>query len=255
MKPRRIVFTLEDRSRGYPISPQRVPLVWLKEFTIEVDEFLRGDSREVDTARTEVEIAAGSLRLATPEIAAAPRLYADIAKMHASQLIDDLEPKRRKIVETWQKRARQEPGRTYVIDAGPKQRVSISGSTDFHADDADRWVVTERYVRGEIVDMGGKTTSNVHIVLEDGSSLKVDADKVLLMREESNRLYKPALLRVRARYNLATHEYRDAALVEFVEYAPRFTEADEARLTERGSAAWKDVTDAANWVEEQRGNE
>lgn len=255
MKSRRIVFTLEDRSRGYPVSPQRVPLAWLKEFAGEVDEFLRGDSREVDTTRTDVTIAEGSLQIVTPEIVAARRLYDDLASLHKSQLIDDLEPRRRKVVEAWQRRSRQEAGRAYLIGTGARQRVRIDSTSDFHADDANRWVQTERYVRGEIVDMGGKTTPNVHIVLSDGGSLTVEADRLLLAREETNRLYKPALLRIRARYNLVTHEYRDAALIEFVEYAPRFTDADEARLTERGAVAWKDVADAATWVEEQRGNE
>jgi hypothetical protein len=255
MKPLRIVFTLEDRSRGYAVTPQRVPLAWLREFASEVEEFLRGDSREVDTAQADVTIAEGSLEIAAAGIVAAPRLQADLKSLQTSQLLDDLEPRRRKVVETWQRRSRQDTGRAYLISTGARQRARISAESDFHADDANRWVQTERYVRGEIVDMGGKTTPNVHVVLADGSSVKVDADKLLLAREESNRLYKPALLRIRARYNLVTREYRDASLIEFVEYAPRFTDADEARLTERGAAAWKGVDDAAAWVEEQRGNE
>jgi hypothetical protein len=255
MKPLHVVFTLEDRSRGYAIAPERIPLAWLREFAAEVEEFLRGDSREVDTTQTDVTIGTGSLQITAASIVAAPRLRADLKALQASPFIDDLEPRRRRIVETWQRRARLEGGRTYVISASSRQRTKISAESDFHAEDANRWVQTERYVRGEIVDMGGKAAPNVHVVLEDGSSLKIDADKLLLAREESNRLYKSALLRIRARYNLVTREYRDASLIEFVEYAPRFTDADEARLTERGAAAWKDVDDAAAWVEEQRGNE
>lgn len=31
----------------------------------------------------------------------------------------------------------------------------VSAATDFHADDADQWVQVERYLQGEIVEIGG----------------------------------------------------------------------------------------------------
>jgi hypothetical protein len=42
-------------------------------------------------------------------------------------------------------------------------------------------------------------------------------------------------------------------LIEFVEYAPRFDEAEMERLARRGAQAWKDVEDATAWVDELRG--
>ena len=67
-------------------------------------------------------------------------------------------------------------------------------------------------------------------------------------------MYKQATLRIRAKYNVLTRVLKDAELIEFVEYAPQFDEADMARLTRRGAQAWKDVADATAWVDELRGS-
>ena len=89
--------------------------------------------------------------------------------------------------------------------------------------------------------------------LPDGRSLKVTAERDVLRDDTVNRLYKQAMLRIRAEYNVLTRELRNARLVEFVEYAPRVDEDDMAQLTRRGAQAWKDVPDATLWVDELRG--
>jgi len=131
--------------------------------------------------------------------------------------------------------------------------IVVSGETDYRADDADQWVQVERYVRGEVEDLGGSTKANAHIRLPDGTSLTVATDRDLLRNEKVNRLYKMAMLRVRAQYNVLTRELRNARLMEFVEYTPSIDEDELARLTRRGAQAWKDVPDATEWVDELRG--
>ena len=42
-------------------------------------------------------------------------------------------------------------------------------------------------------------------------------------------------------------------MIEFAEYEPHFDEKEFERMTERGSRAWADVEDAAEWVEVLRG--
>ena len=129
----------------------------------------------------------------------------------------------------------------------------VDSESDYHADDADQWAQVERYIRGEIQDLGGATKANAHVKLPDGRTLKVTADKGVLRDDTHNRLYKLAMLRVKAEYNVLTRELRNARLVEFVEYAPQMDEEELARLTRRGANAWKDVVDATNWVDELRG--
>jgi hypothetical protein len=89
--------------------------------------------------------------------------------------------------------------------------------------------------------------------LPDGTSLTVSTDREVLRTDTVNRLYKPAMLRVQALYNVLTRELKDARLLEFVQYEPRFDEGELERLNRRGAQAWKDVGDAAAWVDELRG--
>ncbi len=132
--------------------------------------------------------------------------------------------------------------------------ILVSADTDFHADDADQWVRVERYVKGEVEDMGGHKRVNAHIRLPDGKSLLVEADRQLLRDEKVNRLYKPAMVRISAEYNVATREYRNARLLEFVEHDVRIDERALDRLKQRGAQAWADVPDAGDWVDRLRGN-
>lgn len=130
-----------------------------------------------------------------------------------------------------------------------------SATTDFRADVADQSVRVERYVRGEIEDMGGHTKPNAHIRLPDGKALLVEAAREILRDEKINRLYKPAMVRVTAEYNVMTREYRNARLIEFVEHESRLDEGVLERVIQRGAKAWRDVPDAGAWVDSLRGNE
>ena len=92
-------------------------------------------------------------------------------------------------------------------------------------------------------------------ILFDGKALLVEAAREVLRDEKLNRLYKPAMLRITAEYNVMTREYRNARLLEFVEHDNRLDEKDLARLTQRGAKAWRDVPDAGAWVDDLRGSE
>ena len=154
----------------------------------------------------------------------------------------------------WQKAARQSRQVAYRISAPFLERpVVINSESDYHADDADQWVQVERYIRGEIQDLGGSTKANAHVKLPDGRTLKVTAERDVLRDDSVNRLYKIAMLRIKAEYNVLTRDLRNARLVEFVEHSTKVDEDELARLTRRGANAWKDVPDATAWVDELRG--
>lgn len=131
--------------------------------------------------------------------------------------------------------------------------IEINAESDYHADDADQWVQVERYIRGEIQDLGGVTKANAHVKLPDGRTLNVTTEREVLRDDTVNRLYKLAMMRIKAEYNVLTRELRNARLLEFVEYAPSINDDDLARLTRRGAVAWKDVPNATTWVDELRG--
>jgi hypothetical protein len=249
-----VEFSVVDASSGYEATPDRVRLELLAGFVNDVSQLLRGNLREVDPGQLDVSIRRGSLAIRTEAILGAPTLFRDLRSLLQSELLDSLDSKRRDVIERWQKSARQVQGLAFRITTPALDRpVVIDERSDFRADDADQWVAVERYVRGEIQNLGGAKAPNAHIRLPDGTLLIVATDRAVLKDDNQNRLYKQAMLRIRARYNVLTHELRDARLVDFVEYAPRFDEADMERLTRRGAQAWKDVDDAAAWVEDIRG--
>lgn len=253
MEAQSLTVALIDSSAGYEATPERVRLDALTAFASDVSALLRGVSHEVDPAELDVSVRAGSLAIVTGPIAA-PSLFRDLRSLLDSELRDALDAKRREVVERWQKLARQTRSVAFRISAPLLARpLIIDERTDFRADDADQWVMVERYVRGEIQDLGGAKKANAHVRLPDGNLLSVATERKVLKDDTQNRLYKPAMLRIRARYNVLTRELKDAQLIEFVEYAPRFDEAEMERLTRRGAQAWRDVEDATAWVDELRG--
>jgi hypothetical protein len=254
MEAQAVLFSVVDAGSGYEATPERVRLELLASFAEDVSQLLRGTQKEVDPGQLDVAVRSGSLAIQTEPIMAAPGLFRDLRSLLQSELLDALDAKRRGVIERWQKKARESRGVVFRVSAPALERaVIIDERSDYRADDADQWVVVERYLRGEIQNLGGAKVANAHVRLPDGSLLTVATDRNVLKNDTHNRLYKQAMLRIKARYNVLTHELRDAQLVEFVEYAPRFDEADMERLTRRGAQAWKDVADAAVWVEEIRG--
>ena len=248
-----ITLAMTDASRGYEASPDRVRLAALADFTRDVEAFVRGKSHEVDTAALDVAVRSGSVAVVTQPIAVAPTLFRDLAALLNSELLDNLDARRREVVERWQKLARSNRAVSFRLSMpGLPRPVLISADTDYRADDADQWVRVERYVRGEIQDLGGATKVNAHVRLPDGSTLTVGTERNVLRDDTVNRLYKPAMLRIQAQYNVLTRELRDARLLEFVQYAPSFDATELERLQRRGALAWKDVGDASEWVDELR---
>ena len=254
MEAQALLIVLHDDSAGYEITPARVPLSALRAFAKDVDELLRGDGSELDTAALDVAVVPGSLGFRTAPIAN-PALLSDLRRLAASETLDGIGSKRRAVIERWQKAARGPRKLRVQISADfLASPIVISAGSDFRADDADQWVKVERYFRGEIEDMGGSNRPNAHIRLPDGKTLLVDASREFLRDEKVNRLYKPAMVRVTAEYNVMTREYRLARLVEFVEHDGRLDERDLERLTQRGAKAWRDVPAASAWVDSLRGD-
>lgn len=254
MEAQRITIALIDRTAGFEANPERVRLGDLVEFSKDVANFLRGEDKSVDTNTLEVAIRAGSLAIETGPLLSAPGLFRDLRSLLSGELLDSLDTKRREVTERWQKSARESRQVAYRISAPFLDRpVVIDSESDYHADDADQWVQVERYIRGEIQDLGGSTKANAHVKLPDGRTLKVTAERDVLRDDSVNRLYKVAMLRIKAEYNVLTRDLRNARLVEFVEHATKVDEEELARLIRRGANAWKDIPDATAWVDELRG--
>jgi hypothetical protein len=254
MQAQPILISWTEEFAGHAVSPTRVPLAWLRTFSKDVDEFVRGGADGVDTAGLEVAVVAGSLAIQTTPVSNAS-LLADLHHLSSSEKIDLLAPSRRAVVERWQKKVRSARGARFEISAPMLGKpIVISITSDYRADDADQWVRVERYVRGEIEDLGGSSSANAHIRLSDGTRLTVDTDRDMLRDDKLNRLYKQAMVRITAEYNVITRAYRKARLIAFIEHDRRVDERELARLFERGAKAWAGVPEAAVWVDSLRGN-
>lgn len=253
MEAQSVTISLHDTSRGFEVSPERVPMAVLREFAKDAEDLLRGDGKTVDSNALEVKIVKGSLQFVTQPVSASD-LFSDLQSLLTSQLLDNLQAKRRDVVAKWQKLARTSRQiQIKISGAWLQHEIVISADTDYRSDDADQWVKVERYLRGEIFDLGGKGVANAHMLLPDGTLLKVQTSKDAIRADKTNRLYKPAMVRIRAEYNVQTREYRDAQLIEFVEHDFKFDQDAFDRMTARGTAAWKDVPNATDWVDGLRG--
>lgn len=255
MEPLVITFAFDDDAQALPAAPERVALGPLREFVKDVEDFLRGDDKEIDCAGLTVSVVKGSFGLRTEPIALAPSLVRDLSLLARMQSIDAVSEKRRNVMLAWQKRARGARRQRFRIEASNLDKpLLVDATTDYRSDDADQWVKVERYMRGEVVEVGGSRSVNAHIKLPNGITLAVDATREQLRDDRSNRLYKPAMVRFSAEFNVISNQYRNAKLIAFEEYEPKFNEAAFGRLTERGAKAWADVDDAAEWVEGLRGS-
>ena len=254
MEAQRITIALIDHTAGFETTPDRVRLDDLARFSNDVATLLRGEDKDIDTKSLEVAILKGSLAIETMPVLSAPNLFRNLSSLVISELLDNVDSKRREVLERWQKMTRQYKQLAYRISAPFLARpIEINAESDYHADDADQWVQVERYIRGEIQDLGGVTKANAHVKLPDGRTLKVTAERDVLRDDTQNRLYKVAMLRIKAEYNVLTSDLRNARLVEFVEHTAKVDEDELARMTRRGASAWKDVPDATAWVDELRG--
>ena len=249
-------FAVSDRIDDVDVSPSHVSLALLGEFQRDVSDFLKGSNRDVDPSKVLVSIENGSLSMVASELLlAASMLWVDLEHLKAKDSLSLIDPKRASVVERWQLIAQKNPDRRYLVADQTSQMsfFSVDSTSDFHKTE-DMWVYVEKYLYGNIVDIGGSPNANVHLKLENGVTLIIAATQKLLAQGEQNPLYRPALLHITAEENLITGKLRNYKLLEFDAYQPSYDEAEFNLMVERGTKAWADVPDATEWLEALRGN-
>ncbi len=247
----RLELVLEDVVDGLPVGPSSMPAGMLAEFHEQIARFLKGSHKDVEIDAIRVAIEAGSYKVIVPMIAMIAGLALDVAMLGSGNL-DDMDSKRALVVEEWQKAARLKGTRRYRVGGGGILPVQIHAGSDFVRRDSAVWVNVERYLQGQVIDLGGKKP-NLHLQLADGTSVKVATSQEQVLGEEHNLVYRSAVLRVRAEEDILARKLRNVRLIEFVHQQASFdADAFEAMVT-KGRKAWADVPNASEWVEEQRG--
>lgn len=253
-KQRKLFFSVEDRADGHEVTPATVPLGLLKDFVKDVATFIRGDDREIDASDLMVSVVEGSFALqSNEELPEELVIWHDIEQLSNGRL-DGVDPKRATVVEKWRVEAMKKPTRTFRIsDTANINVVTIHANTFFTRELQSNWVLVERYLSGTVEDFGGVTTPNIHLRLDDGSSLKIDATRDQIREQEKNPVYRTMVMRVELEEDLVTGDKRNARFLGFAGYDPRIDEDEYNKAIEAGQAAWKDVGDAADWVRKIRG--
>lgn len=244
-------FTLDDRIGDAEVGPARVPLALLRQFQSDVGDFLVGSNRDVDPNQAMVAVEEGSLALVVSGLLTAISLWNDVTRLQDASGLGRIDPRRAEVVERWQAAARKHPRRRYTLaDRNGVTALRVDRDSDFRNQSAGAWVAVEKYLRGQVTDLGGTNKANVHLKLDSGKVLTIASSQRLLAEEERNRLYKPATLRIAAEENLETGELRNLVLRSFEDPPAAWDEMEFNELVRRGTEAWAEVPE--DWLESLR---
>ena len=254
--PQTIDFVLRGRVDGVEITPATIGLSRFNEFNGQVEEFVRGSGKlPLDEVRVHIEPGSYMLKVFLPVVVASA-LEADLRLLGRQDSLGEIDPKRAEVITRWQTKARTSGQLGYTIrpEGAVLPVVSLDSTTDYRIGQIVPWVKVEKYLFGEIVDMGGAQKANVHIRLSDsGKLVHVRTDQNYLRDQEENRLYRKVLVRVEAEQHHRGGDLRNLRLLSFEDYAPHYDEDALDRFASAGRDAWVDVSDPSRWVEELRG--
>lgn len=255
-KPEPVEFALQGEINGTPISPAHVPFGAMRRFHEDVEKLVLG-SNQGTLNDTVVEIRQGSYALVVPIPETVRESFErDMRVANDAAAVTNPDPARLNVLLGWQRRAASERGISYEIRSQtPTARFvtfRIDADTELRRPVEDRWVPVELMLLGELREAGGEK-ANIHVRLRDQPKTIIVAVHWDQLARETLPFAGEKLLRVAAERNERTRKLRKLRLIEFVPYRPAFDEAAFARMTAAGAEAWKDVTDAATWVRDQRG--
>lgn len=245
-------FFLHDEVEGRPLTPKNVDLLTLHQFMGEVIELIQGEAKRAEMGQPSVAIEDGSVKLISMVATlVAASFQADMETLARTADLDAISSKRAQVIETWQGRStKSDSKRRYSIAPGDKTAadkiLQINSQSTFRHYQLDNWVRAEKYLSGRVVDLGGKTKPNIHLVLPTGESIKVDASESQL--EGADYLYKAITLNVIAMEHIRTGELRELRLIDVVRPLKEIDEDKLKSLWRKGRAAWSEITSPTEWV-------
>lgn len=252
-----IEFKLRQKVDGEEITPSNINFSEFLRFNREVADFIvgQGDAGTLSQAHPEIEDGSYVVKVLL-SAALLQSVQPDYEKLQGGNALSGMDLKRLAVVDRWQKRSRKTPD--YQIELLPKnvglRPVSISSETDYHNADDGQWVKIERYVRGRLFEQGGKNKANIHLTLEStGQDLVIETTQEFLHRLSGVKTYDLVQVQIIAEENQVTKKLRHPRLVDVVASRTYYDEDELNRAIEKGTKAWADVGNVAEWVAEQRG--
>jgi hypothetical protein len=260
MSTKTIDIKIEGLRDGQQLSPDLLDVDEVVNLLSYARDFLFPEKNK-SRGRVSVAIKEGSAVLSLDvDTGTAVQAQAILGQLNAEHNLSLLESKQAEAIEAIQKFVREQ---NFVLQFGMAGKLDeglrMDRETEWIAPE-DIWVDEELYVSGEIVDVGGKTKSNVHIDTEEFGTLTVAAEKDTLSEDDKNRLYKKQQLRIRIKRNLNTGEFKkgSAELIEFIDFDDGREETAEAyldRLIAEAKPHMDKIKDPDEWLKNVRGYE
>ena len=223
-----IEFVMKDKVEGKELTPSTISLSRFNQFNEQVERFIKGsENKKLDQVFVAVEEGSYKLRVLLSFTMLSGGLERDLRLMNREDTLGMIDPRRAEVVRDWQASIKKSMDLKYAIKApgiGIKS-IELSKETDYRDKDEERWVKIEKYLIGEVTDMGGAQKANIHIRLRDTSeTLIIDAMPELLKEQEKNRLYHEVLIRVEALQNIKTGEIKKWRLISFEDHQAVYDE-------------------------------
>ncbi|MEI6168696.1 MAG: hypothetical protein WCS52_16055 [bacterium] len=251
-----IEFVIHGKTEGREITPVSIGLSQFNEFNRQVESFIGGGQRlKLDEVHVQIDTGSYILRTLVPVLILSS-LEPDLKLMARQDVLGEIDPKRAEVIQKWQARAKNNPDLSFEVrpEGGSIPAIRVSWETDYRVGEIVPWVAVEKYLFGEVVDMGGMQKANIHLrLVHGGKPILVGTSQGYLREQLENRLYHKALLHVSAEQHFQTGEMRNIRLISFMDYQPTYNEEALNRFAAEGTKVWADVPDAAKWVREVRG--
>ena len=257
MGKNKIDIKIEGIRDGVSLSPNLLDVDEIVSLLSHARDFLFPEKNK-QRGRVSISLEEGSavLRFGV-DSATAIQSQAILGRLNTDHDLGLLNSKQIDAIEALQKFVKDE---NFVIHFGLSDKLNeglrLDRETEWIAKE-DIWVNEELYVTGEIVDVGGKTKSNIHIVTDSFGTLTVEADKDVLTEDSKNRLYKKQKLRIQIKRNLNTGEFRkgSAMLIEFIDFDQDNESPEEYldRLIAEAKPHMDKIEDPENWLKNIRG--
>ena len=246
-----IDFIIRGKIGELDISPKSISVSLLNSFSKDISDLINS-IQEVKKEEIIVSIEEGSFRLKAVMILAAINIInAEIKTLHQTNDLNSIDERRGLIYEKWISNAKAN-NLEFEIKPLNEESLVINKNSIFNKIDNDIWVESELYLFGVITDLGGNQKPNIHLKLENGKNIVIDCTKNDIAIETENRVYHSASVRVMAKQNLLTGDFKDAKFLEFNKYNPVFDEKVLLETIDRGTNAWSDVENHIDWVRNLR---
>jgi hypothetical protein len=248
----KLEISLAGSFQGSEISPKQLPFSELERFPKEVSQFVVGGN-DASLGTTAVEIKDGSIRLAfTPPGNLRESLLGDLQTITDGEgrIHRFVDPERAKIINRWQRRAAMDQTLSYKIRINSIS-IQIDSTTNWKLAEDEQSTAVEIMLLGEVEDAGGESP-NVHVVdsvTKERLIVTASRDQI---RQESHPVYNKKLLHISAEKSLKTGKLNKIKLIRFIQYDPKIDETDFASMIKKGTALFREIRDAGEWVRKKR---